>query len=62
MLVDGSAFYAEMKEVATGRTYALGANEPALPLTGPVELLGWQLAQALVVTRIAIGTPTADAA
>jgi hypothetical protein len=50
-----------MKDVATGKVYALSAEEPLLPATGPIGMLGWELAHPLVVTRLAIGTPTADA-
>ena len=50
-----------MKDVATGGVIALAASYD-LPSAGPVEMLGWQLAEPLHVTRIAIGTPTADAA
>jgi hypothetical protein len=57
----GTSFYAQMKDVASGRVYSLAAQEPALPAVGPVEMLGWELAQPLVVTRVAVGTPTADA-
>jgi hypothetical protein len=57
----GTDFFAQMKDVATGRVYALKASEPSLPPTGVVGMLGWELAHPLVVTRIAIGTPTPDA-
>jgi hypothetical protein len=57
----GNDFYAQMKEVATGRVYAMQASY-ALPATGLAALLGWQLAESLTVTRAAIGTPTVDAA
>jgi hypothetical protein len=57
----GTDFFGQMKDVATGRVYTLKASEPSLPPTGVVAMLGWELAHALVVTRIAIGTPTPDA-
>lgn len=57
----GSSFYSEVKDVGSGSVVPLQASY-ALPATGTVGMLGWQLPQALVVTRVAIGTPAPAAA
>jgi hypothetical protein len=58
---EGNSFYSEVKEVGTGVVVPLQATY-ALPATGPVQMLGWQLPQPLTVTRVAIGTPSSATA
>lgn len=56
----GDNFHAELKDVASGAVQDLHAVY-ALPPAGPVTLLGWQLAEPLVLSRLVIGVPGADA-
>jgi hypothetical protein len=58
---NGNDFSAEAKDVGSGLVQALHTTY-ALPATGTVEMLGWQLPHPLVVTRVAVGTPSTDAA
>lgn len=56
----GNAFHGEVKDVASGTVDDIHGTY-ALPAQGALTLLGWQLVQPLVVTRVVVGAPGADA-
>jgi hypothetical protein len=57
----GNDFAAEWKDVDTGAVGALRATY-AVPPEGSAALVGWELPQAALVRRVAIGIPTMAAA
>jgi serine/threonine protein kinase len=56
---EGNDFFSETKDIATGEIHALHASY-AVPALGTAAMIGWQLSKPLLVTRIAVGTPTSD--